>query len=99
MPEKSNQRNGVVRDEIRCHCYHKPLIGICGVDEFGRGFVHIRIYKRDRVFGEVVSTGGVTKIRCRECYRWTRIHLRTQTVEHDAPEPRVVAKGPTRPGG
>jgi hypothetical protein len=43
----------------------------------GRGnlYVHVKVYKSDRIFGEVVATGNV-KIRCRECYRWYEVVIR-----------------------
>jgi hypothetical protein len=55
--------------QLRCFCAHKPLLGIYGVDSRGKLYVHIKVYKADRIFGEVIVTGDV-KIRCRDCYRW-----------------------------
>lgn len=55
--------------QLRCFCGHKPLLGIYGIDPRGKLYVHIKVYKADRVYGEIIVTGDV-KIRCRDCYRW-----------------------------
>lgn len=59
--------------ELRCFCRRHPLLAVYGVDAKGRVFVHIKVYKQRRVFGESVHYGGEVKIRCRECFRWNNI--------------------------
>lgn len=58
-----------------------------GVDKRGKIYVHVRIYKNKRTYGEVVVTEGTVHLRCRECFRWQRViivepghaRLRTET--------------------
>lgn len=63
MPEKR-------RHELRCFCSRRPLLAIYGVDDTGQTYVHVRIYKQQRIFGDVICYGGKVKICCRECVRW-----------------------------
>jgi hypothetical protein len=44
-----------------------------GVDERGKVYVHIKVYKQQRVFAEMLVHDGDVKIGCRECIRWHRI--------------------------
>lgn len=44
-----------------------------GVDRKKRLFVHCRVYKQSRIYGEMLVYGGEVKIRCRECLRWHNI--------------------------
>lgn len=59
--------------ELRCFCGRQPLLATYGVDEKGQLYVHMKVYKQRRLFGEMVATGGTVTLRCREC-------LRTHTV-------------------
>ena len=65
MPEK----------ELRCFCGRKPLLATYGVDDSGQLFVHVKIWKQRRIFGELVVKGGEVKMRCRECFRWHTIRI------------------------
>jgi hypothetical protein len=56
--------------ELRCFCNRKPLLAVYGVDEKGKLYVHVRVYKQARLYGEVLVTDGTVKLRCRECLRW-----------------------------
>jgi hypothetical protein len=62
--------------ELRCFCNRQPLLATYGIDGKGNLFVHVKIWKARRIFGELVIEGGIVKIRCRECLRWhvIRIH-------------------------
>jgi len=62
--------------ELRCFCRGQPLLATYGVDEKGALFVHLKIYKRDRIYGEAVYMGGVVKFRCRNCLRWHKVVFR-----------------------
>lgn len=64
------------RNELRCFCAREPLLATYGVDERGRLYVHVKIYKQQRIFGEVVITEGKIKIHCRECLRWHKVVMR-----------------------
>lgn len=66
-------RRSRTKHELRCFCAPKPLLAMYGVDESGRLYVHIRIYKQGKIYGEVYHTGGVVEIRCRNCFRWNRV--------------------------
>ncbi|AKC02744.1 hypothetical protein AXJ10_gp04 [Gordonia phage GordTnk2] len=65
----------------------------------GAGYLHIMVYKKGRLYGEVVHKKGTVEIRCRECYRWTKISLSpkrdSQTpilpIQNGAPEPAEAA--------
>lgn len=58
------------KHELRCICSRTPLLATYGIDEKGRLFVHIKIWKQRRIYGEIVAYGGPLKIHCRECFRW-----------------------------
>lgn len=61
------------RNRLNCFCSRHPLLAIYGNDENGKPYVHVRIFKQGRIFGDVVVYGGEVKICCRECIRWHRI--------------------------
>jgi hypothetical protein len=61
--------------ELRCFCSRKPLLATYGVDRRGKLFVHVKIWKQSRIFGELVIEGGLVKICCRDCLRWHRITI------------------------
>ena len=54
------------------------MLAMYGVDESGELYVHIKIYKQGRVYGEVYYTGGMVQIKCRVCYRWNRVVFTSQ---------------------
>jgi hypothetical protein len=56
--------------ELRCFCGRKPLLAVYGLDERNKLYIHIKIWKQERIFGEILVTDGVVKIHCRECLRW-----------------------------
>lgn len=61
--------------ELRCFCRAEPLLATYGVDGKGKLFVHVKIWKARRIFGELVIEGGLVKIRCRDCLRWHKIRV------------------------
>ena len=64
------------RNEIRCICGRKPLLAVYGRDASGKLFIHMRVYKASRVYGEIyVSADAEVKIRCRECLRLQKIRI------------------------
>jgi hypothetical protein len=73
--------------ELRCFCARNPLLATYGIDKRGNLFIHVKIWKSDRIFGELVIEVGIVKIRCRNCLRWhvVRIVGRKATLEetHD----------------
>lgn len=61
------------RYELRCFCVREPLLAVYGVDEKGKLFVHVKVFKQRRVFAETVTYGGEIMLRCRECLRWQKV--------------------------
>jgi len=76
-------------NKLKCFCRTKPLLAMYGRDSRGVLFIHIKVFKQDRLFGEQIIRGGVVEIRCRECLRWHRITIRESgptLSEIEAPE-------------
>jgi hypothetical protein len=61
--------------ELRCFCGREPLLATYGIDSKGKLFVHVKIWKARRIFGELVIEGGIVRIRCRDCLRWHVIRI------------------------
>lgn len=61
--------------ELRCFCSRSPLLATYGIDSKGKLFVHVKIWKARRIFGELIIEGGRVKIRCRECLRMHTINV------------------------
>ena len=79
--------------ELRCFCSRHPLLATYGIDKVGRLYVHVKIWKAKRVFGELVIEGGLVKMRCRECLRWHQIHItqnRATLRENDTELPEAI---------
>lgn len=74
------------RHELRCFCSRRPLLGVYGQDDKGEPYLHQKVHKQGRVFGESIFRSGTAEIRCRECYRWTRIRL-SRTGEYNISAP------------
>ncbi len=60
---------------LRCFCYGKCILGIVKFDNQNKPFVHIKIYKSNRIYGEVLLKFGDIRVRCRDCYRWHQIRI------------------------
>lgn len=77
------QRSSV--KDLRCFCKANLKLAEYGLDAVGKVFVHIKIYKAGKVFGEVKSTSGDLKIRCRACGRWHIVLIRVNdaVLRHD----------------
>lgn len=58
------------KQELRCFCRSEPMLAMYGIDEDGELYVHVRIYKQKRLYSESWHSGGVLKLRCRNCLRW-----------------------------
>jgi len=52
------------------------LLAVYGIED-GKLFVHVKIYKARRIFGEILVTEGKVKLRCRDCLRWHTVRLQT----------------------
>jgi hypothetical protein len=66
----------MLKGELRCMCARKPLLGKYGKDSKGNLYVHVKIFKQKRIYGEIVFTHGVVRLRCRECFRWHTVRIR-----------------------
>ncbi|HEY6021692.1 MAG TPA: hypothetical protein VIY48_18040 [Candidatus Paceibacterota bacterium] len=64
------------RNELRCFCSRNPLLATYGLTETGELYIHVKVYKQARVYGEVLVTNGTVKLHCRECLRWHKVVMR-----------------------
>jgi len=79
-------------NEVRCFCRRKPLLAVFGLDESGKPYVHVKVYKNRRIFGEILVTRGDIQLRCRECMRWYRIDIHEDNAKLiETPEPESFA--------
>lgn len=60
---------------LRCYCAGNPLLGVCGTDERGDPWVHVKVWKGQRLYAEVLASSGVVKLRCRKCLRWHKVKI------------------------
>lgn len=67
------QRRPRTKHDLRCLCKKQPLLAVYGIDEKGQLYIHQKIFKQGRVFGESFFYGGTVTLLCRECYRWNRV--------------------------
>lgn len=78
--------------ELRCEqCSRAPLLATYGIEK-GKVYLHVKIWKQNRIFGEFIVEGGVVRLKCRECHRWCRIIIRNRRavlVEEPTPVPIV----------
>jgi hypothetical protein len=79
------------KNELRCFCRGAPLLATYGIDEDGSLYVHVKVHKQGRIFGETYHTGGVVRIRCRNCFRWNRV---TFVSSGPAPEAKLEEASP-----
>ena len=79
------------KGEIRCFCSRSPLLGIFGVGKNGRPFIHVKVWKQNRLYTELVIAGrdAETSIKCRECYRWYRVFITFNNSAGIAEVPRT----------
>lgn len=61
-------------NELRCFCQRKPLLATYGLYK-DQIYVHVKVHKQARIYGEVLVTGGTVKIHCRECLRWHTVRI------------------------
>lgn len=64
-----------------------------GIDEHGKLYIHMRIFKAQRIFGEMMVTDGTVLIHCRECLRWHKVKIvqpDTATLEETEPPVQVA---------
>jgi hypothetical protein len=67
--------------DIRCLCGRRPLLAIAGRDDDGEPYIHIKTWKGQRLYVEVVITSGDCRVRCRNCMRWWKLVIRRLDVD------------------
>lgn len=97
MTDTKARRREKSKHELRCFCRGTPLLAIYGVEPSGKLYIHIKIYKQGRVYGETYHTDGTVKIKCRNCARWQRVRIVSSEAQLVETEPPVVAEE-NRPG-
>lgn len=74
MPSRVRRKT---QNELRCFCARNPLLATYGIDEHGKLYIHVKVYKQQRVYGEVFITEGTVRLHCRECFRWHKVVMQT----------------------
>lgn len=70
------------RHDLRCFCRRHPLLAVWGIDPKTRkAYVHLKVYRGQRIQAEMVAIEGSVRLRCRECLRWHTIHIRRAEVD------------------
>ncbi len=89
MPKRERTKH-----DLRCFCARKPLLAVYGIDEKGRLYVHQRVYKQGRVFGESFFYGGTVQLLCRECLHWQEVVFRDRNnvTLHEIDPPEVLTQ-------
>jgi hypothetical protein len=64
------------RKFLKCFCSMQPILAVYGTDQYGEPFVHLKVWKQRRLFGEAIFKGGTVQLLCRECTRWHVINIR-----------------------
>ena len=85
------------KHDLRCTCSRQPLLAVYGLDDKNRLYLHIKVYKNRRIYGEIlIHAGSKAELRCRECLRWYKlsIHGNKPTLV-EAPEPEAIEEGIT----
>lgn len=82
-----------VEHNLHCElCTFRPLLATYGIDSSGKLYVHIKVYKGHRIFGNIFATGDV-KLQCRDCLRWHSVKV-TQPNRAILVEERIVETSP-----
>lgn len=97
MPSRVRRRT---QNELRCFCARNPLLATFGLDEEGKLYIHVKVYKQQRVYGEVLITEGTVRLHCRECFRWHKVVMQPhgkaelQEMTDGIPLPEEVSRRP-----
>lgn len=62
--------------EIRCTCRVRPLLGKALRDAQGKWYLHIKVYRQQRIYAEIIADSGTVRVKCRECLCWHTIKIR-----------------------
>jgi hypothetical protein len=61
--------------DLRCHCSRRPLLGRA-VKVDNKWFLHVKIFKSGKIYGEMWLENGRVRLRCRECLRWLTVTVK-----------------------
>lgn len=62
--------------DYRCTCRSHRRLASYGIDTDKKIFIHVKVYKGDRIHGEVVIKDRATvRLRCPACSRWHVLHI------------------------
>ena len=62
--------------ELRCNCSKNTLLGVFKTDEEGVPFLHVKSWKQKRIFTDIEVSGGLVRVRCRDCHRVNTVHVK-----------------------
>lgn len=79
-------------NQLRCFCRRQPLLATYGLDDKGKLYVHVKVYKSRRIYGEILITSGDIQLRCRECLRWYKLNITSNKPQlEETSEPESVS--------
>ena len=88
------------KNELRCFCSRAPLLAVYGLDKRGQLYVHVKIFKQNRIYGEMLVRGGEVNLHCRECLRWHTVKIvqpgTAVLLEDTEPQP-IESEAPRQP--
>ena len=73
-------RREKTRYDLTCFCRSKPLLAVWGRDSAGRLYVHIKVWKANKLYAEVYSLHSL-QITCRNCFRKHNVIIRDENME------------------
>lgn len=72
-PQASSPPSGSERGIFCAVCENSPLLATYGIDEKGRVFVHVKVFKARQVKAELFIRGGEVTLKCVKCLRYNKI--------------------------
>jgi hypothetical protein len=68
------------KNALRCECQRRPILAFYGLTDKGKVYLHVKVYKARRIYGEILVLSGQVELRCRECYRWYSVTVPARGV-------------------
>lgn len=62
-------------------CHNHPQLAGYGIDDRGRLFIHIMVYKANQKKADVYIHGGTVTLMCYKCNRYHTIRIRDSQVK------------------
>lgn len=85
------------RIRVTCACGRAPTLAFQGHDKKGEPYVHVKVFKQKRVYGEVIARGGKVTVMCPHCERGTTIRMSVGGIFITPPPARVEECLPEAP--